>query len=197
MAGVPRIYEKFYAAVQAGMNQATGVKKALVELGARAWGSGTPPSCAPGGRRAAGWRFSTRLADKLVFSKLRAKLGLDRCRFLISGGAPLAAEIAEFFHGTGLLILEGYGLTETTAAAFLNRLDRYRFGTVGPGAGRGRGEDRRRRRDPDARPLGVQALPQQRRRPPPRPSTARAGSTPATSATSRTAFCASPIARRI
>jgi long-chain acyl-CoA synthetase len=72
------------------------------------------------------------LADKLVLSKLRARLGLDRCRFLISGGAPLASEIAEFFHGTGLLVLEGYGLTETTSAAFLNRLDKFRFGTVGP-----------------------------------------------------------------
>jgi long-chain acyl-CoA synthetase len=63
---------------------------------------------------------------------LRAKLGLDRCRFLISGGAPLSAEIAEFFHGVGLLVLEGYGLTETMAAAFVNTVDKYRFGTVGP-----------------------------------------------------------------
>ena len=116
------------------------MKKALVELGAAAWASATRPSCAPGGTPGGWLAFQHRLADKLVFSKLRAKLGLDRCRFLISGGAPLAAEIAEFFHGTGLLILEGYGLTETTAAAFLNRLDRYRFGTVGPGAGRGRGK---------------------------------------------------------
>jgi len=67
-----------------------------------------------------------------VFSKLRARLGLDRCRFLVSGGAPLSPDIAEFFHTVGLLILEGYGLTETVAAAFFNRMDRYRFGTVGP-----------------------------------------------------------------
>ena len=72
------------------------------------------------------------IADRLVFSSLRAKLGLNRCRFLVSGGAPLAAEIAEFFHGVGILIIEGYGLTETMAAAFLNRIDHFRFGTVGP-----------------------------------------------------------------
>ena len=131
MAGVPRIYEKFYTAVSAGMKQGSGVKKALVS-----WAMGV------GGRHArmrregktpGGWlAFQHRMADKLVFSKLRAKLGLDRCRFLISGGAPLSAEIAEFFHATGLLILEGYGLTETTAAAFVNRVERFRFGTVGP-----------------------------------------------------------------
>jgi long-chain acyl-CoA synthetase len=131
MAGVPRIYEKFYAAVVAGLNQATGLKKALV-----GWARGVGERYSAevrAGRTPGGWlSFQRRLADRLVFSKLRAKLGLDRCRFLISGGAPLSAEIAEFFHSTGLLILEGYGLTETTAAAFLNRLDRYRFGTVGP-----------------------------------------------------------------
>jgi long-chain acyl-CoA synthetase len=131
MAGVPRIYEKFYAGVQAGMNQGSGVKKSLVNW---ARGVGQRHSAeVRAGRTPGGWlAFQHRLADKLVFSKLRAKLGLDRCRFLISGGAPLSAEIAEFFHSTGILILEGYGLTETTAAAFLNRLDQYRFGTVGP-----------------------------------------------------------------
>ncbi len=64
--------------------------------------------------------------------RLRARLGLDRCRFLVSGGAPLAAEIGEFFHSIGLLICEGYGLTETMAAAHLNVMDAFRFGTVGP-----------------------------------------------------------------
>ena len=99
-----------------------------------------------------------------MFSKLRARLGLDRCRFLVSGGAPLAAEIAEFFHAVGLLILEGYGLTETMAAAYLNTLTRYRFGTVGPALDVVETQDRRRRRDPHARPVGVPAVLQQRRR---------------------------------
>lgn len=128
MAGVPRIYEKFYTAVSSAMKQGSPVKLALVN-----WALGVGKAHSEAQRRGeSGGGLQHRIADKLVFSKLRARLGLDRCRFLISGGAPLAAEIAEFFHGTGLLILEGYGLTETMSAAFVNRLDRYRFGTVGP-----------------------------------------------------------------
>jgi len=128
MAGVPRIFEKFYAGVTGAMKQGSFIKKKLVGW---AMSVGTEHSRAlREGKPSGGWQVS--LADKLVFSKLRAKLGLDRCRFMISGGAPLAAEIASFFHATGLLILEGYGLTETVAAAFVNQLQRYRFGTVGP-----------------------------------------------------------------
>ena len=128
MAGVPRIYEKFYAAVSAAMKQGSGLKRRLAGW---ALGAGMADAAA---RRAGkpGGGFGHWLADKLVLSKLRARLGLDRCRFLISGGAPLAPEIAEFFHAAGLLILEGYGLTETTSAVFLNTPERYRFGTVGP-----------------------------------------------------------------
>ena len=72
-----------------------------------------------------------RLADKLVYSKVKAQLG-GRLRIAISGGAPLAKEIAEFFHSLDVLILEGYGLTECTTAATVNRPDAFRFGTVGP-----------------------------------------------------------------
>jgi long-chain acyl-CoA synthetase len=128
MAGVPRIYEKFYAAVSHAMKQGSGVKRRLAAWGLR---SGMVHAAAQrAGKRGGG--LGHWLADKLVLSKLRARLGLDRCRFLISGGAPLAPEIAEFFHAAGLLILEGYGLTETTSAVFLNTPQRYRFGTVGP-----------------------------------------------------------------
>jgi long-chain acyl-CoA synthetase len=128
MAGVPRIYEKFYAGVSAALAQGSGLKRRLAGW---ALGSGRAYAAAErAGRHPGG--FGHWLADKLVLSKLRGRLGLDRCRFLISGGAPLSAEIAEFFHATGLLIMEGYGLTETTSGVFVNRLDRYRFGTVGP-----------------------------------------------------------------
>jgi long-chain acyl-CoA synthetase len=126
MAGVPRIFEKFHLGVSTALQQGSGLKRKLA-----AW------ALAAGGARAAAQRRGEPppgawLADKLVLSKLRARLGLDRCRFLISGGAPLSADIAEFFHATGLLILEGYGLTETMAAAHLNVTDKFRFGTVGP-----------------------------------------------------------------
>ncbi len=130
MAGVPRAYEKFYAAIQAGAQQGSALRRALVRWAFRV-GARHAHEVREGRRPTAGLARMHRFADRLVLSKLRAKLGLDRCRLLISGGAPLAAEIAEFFHSVGLLILEGYGLTETMAAAFLNRHDRFRFGTVG------------------------------------------------------------------
>ena len=131
MAGVPRVFEKLHAAIAAAAGQGSGAKQALVgwafRVGARYAAGlrrGEPPSLR--------LRVAHALADRLVLSKLRVHLGLLRCRFLISGGAPLSAEIAEFFHGLGLLVLEGYGLTETTAAAFVNRWNCFRFGTVGP-----------------------------------------------------------------
>ncbi|MDQ3993124.1 MAG: AMP-binding protein, partial [Actinomycetota bacterium] len=72
-----------------------------------------------------------RLADRLVYAKVKERLG-GRLRLAISGGAPLAREIGEFFHALDVLVLEGYGLTECTTACAVNRPDRYRFGTVGP-----------------------------------------------------------------
>ncbi|HVR63440.1 MAG TPA: long-chain fatty acid--CoA ligase [Polyangia bacterium] len=131
MAGVPRIFEKLYSGVQAGLKVGSPTKQKLVR-----WAIGVGKAASQrerAGQSVGTWLGLERaLADRLVFSKLRARLGLDRCRFLISGGAPLSAEIGEFFHGVGLLILEGYGLTETMAAAFLNRVQKFRFGTVGP-----------------------------------------------------------------
>jgi long-chain acyl-CoA synthetase len=71
-----------------------------------------------------------RVADRLVYGKIKERLG-GRLRVANAGGAPLGREIAEFFHALDILILEGYGLSEVTTAATVNRPNDYRFGTVG------------------------------------------------------------------
>jgi long-chain acyl-CoA synthetase len=77
-----------------------------------------------------GIRLQERLADRLVFSKVKNKLG-GRLRLGVSGAAPLSTEVLEFFHALGILVVEGYGMTETGSSATLNRADNFRFGTVG------------------------------------------------------------------
>src|SRR5438309_8523679 len=75
------------------------------------------------------WQWS--LADRLVFRKIRETLGFDKIEVCVSGSAPISPEIIRFFYGIGLEILEGYGLTETTAPATFNRPGEAKFGTVG------------------------------------------------------------------
>ena len=130
MPSVPRVYEKVHTAVSSAFDDATGVRRKLVDW---ALGVGREASAlrAQGTPLPRGLAFQHRLADRLVFAKVRERLG-GRLRTPISGGAPLAKEIAEFFDALGIRILEGYGLTECTTAATTNRIDRYRFGTVGP-----------------------------------------------------------------
>ena len=84
------------------------------------------------GRRLDPWlALRLRLADRLVSSRIRSRLG-GRLRHAVSGGAKLPPEVAELFEALGILILEGYGLTECTTVAAVNRPDRHRVGTVGP-----------------------------------------------------------------
>jgi long-chain acyl-CoA synthetase len=126
---VPRIFEKIHtnmlAQVEAGSNIKKGIFNFAVEAG-RAYSQ-----CLQNKRTIPlGLKIKYGIASKLVFSKLHNKLG-GRIRFFVSGGAPLSRDICEFFHGAGLLILEGYGLTETTAAINANGLNDYAFGSVG------------------------------------------------------------------
>ena len=130
LPSVPRVYEKVHTAVQARFDEATGLKRRLVDW---ALPIGREVSRLEAGGKPVPRRLALRhrVADRLVFSKVRERLG-GRLRLPISGGAPLAREIAEFFDAVGVRILEGYGLTECTTACSTNRPERYRFGTVGP-----------------------------------------------------------------
>lgn len=129
VAAVPRIFEKVYNKVVAGAKDGGGAKygifKWAVEVGKEA-SKLKQQGKQPGGLLAIKYAIAT----KLVFSKLQNRFG-GRLKYFVSGSAPLSRELAEFFHAADILILEGYGLTESSAASFVNRPDKYRFGTVG------------------------------------------------------------------
>jgi long-chain acyl-CoA synthetase len=127
---VPRVYEKVHTGVTAKFDEATGVKRKLIDWALRV-GREVSRLRQSGEPVPRGLALQHRIADRLVYSKVKERLG-GRIRICVSGGAPLAKEIIEFFHALDILILEGYGLTECTTAATVNRPTSYRFGTVGP-----------------------------------------------------------------
>jgi long-chain acyl-CoA synthetase len=129
LPAVPRVYEKIYANAVGEIERAGGLKRAIGRWALRV------------GRRSSELRRSGRplppllraevaLADRLVFSKVRERLG-GRLRLGISGAAPLGVDVLEFFHSLNMLVIEGYGLTETSSSLSVNDPDEYRFGTVG------------------------------------------------------------------
>jgi long-chain acyl-CoA synthetase len=130
MAAAPRVFEKAHARIVTTMEAEGGVKARLFHW---AFGIGEQVSKLrqqgkePSGVLAAQYA----VADRLVLSKIRARFG-GRIRFFVSGSAALDKHLAEWFHAAGLLILEGYGLSETAAGSTLNRPDQYRLGSVGP-----------------------------------------------------------------
>jgi len=126
---VPRIYEKVFARVQATRQGAAGLRRVLLDW-AFSVGHRLSERQLTGAPTSALLSMQGSLADALVFSKIRAVLG-GQIKFLVSGGAPLAPEIARFLHDLGLVVLEGYGLTETTPILTVNRPSRYKLGTVG------------------------------------------------------------------
>jgi long-chain acyl-CoA synthetase len=126
---VPRVYEKIHTAVVAKFEEETGLRRKLIDwaldVGYRVSKLRQAKQPVPAALLA-----QHRLADKLVYKKVKARLG-GRLRVANAGGAPLSRDIAEFFHALDILILEGYGLSEVTTAATVNRTNDFRFGTVG------------------------------------------------------------------
>ncbi|MFG1982826.1 AMP-dependent synthetase/ligase [Streptomyces albidoflavus] len=135
MAAVPRIFEKVYNGVAAKARAGGGAKYKIFQWAAevsREWAKTTQDNFRRTGKASAPAALSAKhaVADKLVYAKIREAFG-GRLRACISGSAALAPDIGFFFAGAGVHILEGYGLTETSAASFVNPGEAYRTGTVG------------------------------------------------------------------
>ena len=130
ICSVPRVFEKVYAKILAGVEAGSPAKKKIFN-----WAIGVGKDVSRHQQRGqplpAGLALKRKIAHKLVFSKLHAALG-GRLEWAVSGGAPLSRDIAEFFHAAGILILEGYGLTETCPVLTFNRPGKFKFGSVGP-----------------------------------------------------------------
>jgi long-chain acyl-CoA synthetase len=133
---VPRVFEKVYNGAEQQAS-ASGIRGAIFHAAARtatAWsralGTGDTPSPAAASGPGPVLRLQHAVFDRLVYRKLRAAVG-GRVRYAVSGGAALGERLGHFFRGAGITIIEGYGLTETTAAATVNRPGRNKIGTVG------------------------------------------------------------------
>ncbi|WP_067860918.1 AMP-dependent synthetase/ligase [Nocardia shimofusensis] len=129
VAAAPRIFEKAHARIEGIVAEEGGIKKKLFDWAvgvglqvSRARQAGKDPSLLV--------VLQHKVADKLVLSKIRERFG-GRLRYFVSAAAPLDRDVAQWFDAIGVIVLEGYGLTETAAASFINRPDGYRFGTVG------------------------------------------------------------------
>jgi long-chain acyl-CoA synthetase len=129
LVAVPRLFEKAYEQVHKKVEMSSPMKKGIfawsVAVGQEISKKKQERKIVSPLLRLRGW-----IADLLLFRKVRRIFG-GRVRFVVSGGAPLSRQIAEFFHAAGLLILEAYGLTETTGAIYCNTHEDFRFGTVG------------------------------------------------------------------
>ncbi len=127
--GVPRIWEKFHAGVSNKLKQATGLK-AKIASWAMSVGRDVHAQRAKGNVNAGGLKYA--LANKLIFSKVKPAIGLGNARVCVSGAAPIAKEVLEFFTQLDIVVLEVYGQSEDTGPTTFNQPNQYRFGTVGP-----------------------------------------------------------------
>jgi long-chain acyl-CoA synthetase len=124
---VPRVFEKIYnSSEQKATAEGKGKIFAVAADTAIAWSTALDS-----GRPGLGLRVRHRVFDALVYSKLRAAMG-GNVMYAVSGGAPLGTRLGHFFRGIGVTVLEGYGLTETTAPATVNTPEQVKIGTVGP-----------------------------------------------------------------
>jgi long-chain acyl-CoA synthetase len=131
VSSVPRIFEKIHQKIITGLSSQPKHRQFLFRVAMAA--ARKRSNLIQRGQSVPVWlRTQYAFFDRLIFSRIRAKTFGGRVRYLVSGGAPISKELLEFFHAIGFLILEGYGLTETSAPATLNRIDRFKFGTVGP-----------------------------------------------------------------
>ena len=130
VCAVPRIFEKVHARVVSTATEGGGVKKAVFDW-ALSVGREAAALERDGQKPGVALALQRRLADRLVFQKIRALFG-GRLHFFISGSAPLSRDVAEFFDAMGIVVLEGYGLTESSAATHCNLPWNRRLGTVGP-----------------------------------------------------------------
>ena len=126
---VPRVLDRIYAKVKSGMDGAAGSRRLLISW-ALSIGIDAVQISANGQKLSPLMKLKHLIAERLVFKKLREKIA-PRLRLVVSGGAPATAQTIEFFNAIGITTLEGYGLTETSAPATVNRLDRVKIGTVG------------------------------------------------------------------
>ena len=129
MLSVPRLYETMHDRVLSAVQAGSPLKQKIFHWGVSV-GSAVSTSIQQGKNPSALLKLKQGIADKLVFAKLKAATG-GRLRFFVSGGAALPQAIAEFFHAAGILILEGYGLTETSPVISMNYPEKWKFGTVG------------------------------------------------------------------
>lgn len=127
--GAPRLYEKMYSAIQQNVQSSGALKRGLFNWSVKA-GREASPYRLSGKPLPLGLRLRNAIAARLVFNTFKERFG-GRIRFFVSAAAPLSKEIIEFFHALDILIIEGWGMTETSAPSTVNRPDNIRFGSVG------------------------------------------------------------------
>ncbi len=127
LTSVPRVFEKIFTAASAGVAKQSALKRAIFQ-----WSIDTGREARRREPETMGWLLRRRheLADRLVLSKVRGLFG-ERLRLAMSGAAPIAADVLEFFDASGVTVLEGWGLSESTAAGTMNTIRERRIGTVG------------------------------------------------------------------